>query len=91
MIDTLVEKYGKKYGISSRELSLQEKVFKAAEHQKKLSQLIGTELKNILGVEVVSNATILLENPTFWQKAFASPRHTANVILYIVFGWGKGF
>ena len=44
---------------------------------------------NILGAETVNldNAQNLqIKNPTFFQKAFASPRNTTNMILYIVFG-----
>ena len=49
---------------------------------------IAEEAIKVLGAEatVPSGATEPVQNPTFWQKAFASPRHTANVILYIVFG-----
>jgi hypothetical protein len=45
---------------------------------------------NILGAEVNTNTTdinlIKAENPTFIQKAFASPRNNTNTILFIVFG-----
>lgn len=43
------------------------------------------ESSNILGAEVVSN-TGPIQNPTFLQKAFASPRNTMNTVLFIVFG-----
>jgi hypothetical protein len=51
------------------------------------------EPTNVLGVETVAstgniqNAPVIpIQNPTLWQKLFASPRNTTNVILYIVFG-----
>ncbi len=36
--------------------------------------------------EIVNNSANNTEKPTFLQKAFASPRNTTNIILYIVFG-----
>jgi hypothetical protein len=55
---------------------------------------------NILGAEVATNignnpGNIVIDKvividqtpkPTFWQKAFASPRNTMNTVLFIVFG-----
>lgn len=55
------------------------------------------ESVNILGAETVTNinpGNIVIDKlividqtpkPTFWQKAFASPRNTTNTILYIIF------
>ena len=48
------------------------------------------EPKNILGAETSVNSQNItlnpIKQPTFWQKLFASPRNTTNIILYIVFG-----
>ena len=44
------------------------------------------EASNVLGSEVVNNYATPTVQPTFWQKAFASPRNTTNIILYIIFG-----
>jgi len=72
-------------------------VFKQSEN-KKVEKIIDTtkeEPTNILGAEVVVNTkntgsvVVSVESvlkPTFWQKAFASPRNTTNIILYIAFG-----
>jgi hypothetical protein len=58
-------------------------------------KVVGTtkeEPINVLGAEVATNTgsvTVSIEpipEPTFWQKAFASPRNTTNIILYIAFG-----
>ena len=46
-------------------------------------EIVKTEnTPNVLGVEIVTNT----KNPTFWQKAFASPRNTTNTIMFIIFG-----
>ncbi|MBU2266187.1 MAG: hypothetical protein KJ977_04025, partial [Candidatus Omnitrophica bacterium] len=47
MVDTLVEKWGDKYKVTQREASWIGKV--TGQHDKKLNELIGKELKNILG------------------------------------------
>lgn len=48
------------------------------------------ESANILGAETVVNTQNTpvnpIQQPALWQKLLASPRHTTNVILYIVFG-----
>jgi len=76
-------------------------VFKQTEIKKtdikkseKIVSVIKEEPANVLGAETatntgnvdVSNSIKSIPEPTFFQKLFASPRNTTNVILYIVFG-----
>ena len=59
----------------------------------KIASVIKEEPTNILGAETaantenvdVSNSIKSIQEPTFFQKLFASPRNTTNIILYIVF------
>jgi hypothetical protein len=44
------------------------------------------EPANVLGAETVNVQNIPVQNPTFLQKVIASPRHTTDIVLYIVFG-----
>ena len=45
------------------------------------------EITDVLGAEVESNITTEpVQNPTFWQKAFTSPRNNMNIVLFIVLG-----
>ena len=61
----------------------------------KVTNITKEEPTSVLGTEVVTDTKIVnsvtnpiesLQKPTFWQEAFASPRNTTNVILYIIFG-----
>ena len=61
----------------------------------KVTNITKEEPISVLGTEVVTDTKIVnsvtnsiesVQRPTFWQKAFASPRNTTNVILYIIFG-----
>lgn len=53
---------------------------KTIEEISEISQVVSVEKStNVLGAETINT-------PTFWQKAFASPRNTTNIILYVVFG-----
>lgn len=63
------------------------------EKTEKMVSATETKPANVLGAETVvdteNNPDILTDSipgPTFWQKLFASPRNTMNIILYIVFG-----
>lgn len=47
---------------------------------------IEEEPANILGAEIENIPAKSIQQPTFWQKAFASPRNTTNIFLYIIFG-----
>lgn len=57
-------------------------------------KIIAKENTNVLGAEVAKNSEsknniylpVELPKPTFWQKLFASPRNTTNIILFSVFG-----
>lgn len=48
------------------------------------------EISDVLGAEtVVINKNILInqtQNPTFWQRLFASPRNTTNSLMYVILG-----
>ena len=64
---------------------------KISDVKEETTKVLGTELGTeiVTNTETVDNATNPIEpvqKPTFWQKVFASPRNTTNVILYIVFG-----
>jgi hypothetical protein len=59
----------------------------------KVASLVTEKPTNVLGAETnintgnIQNASASpIQNSTFWQKLFASPRNTTNVILYIIFG-----
>lgn len=44
------------------------------------------EARNVLGSEtVVSVDNSTQKSPTFWQKIFASPRNSSNILLYSIF------
>jgi len=57
----------------------------------KLPEIAKKEIANVLGAETDKlsekiNNEIAVKNPTFLQKAFASPRNTTNSIVSIIFG-----
>lgn len=44
------------------------------------------EPENVLGSEIENISVKPIQQPTLWQKAFASPRNTTNLILYVILG-----
>jgi len=44
------------------------------------------EPTNVLGAAIENIPVNPIQQPTFWQKAFASPRNTTNILLYTFFG-----
>lgn len=56
------------------------------EMERSKSAVVKETAKNVLGAEAVSDTIKSAQNFTFWQKLLASPRNTANIFLYAVFG-----